>query len=483
MKINKLFALISLAMLALQVSAQQVTLKISSIPSVDKTVSVRIPVKSMYFNPSVKQYLLKNNNQLEVKMAAFNPGIVQVDKYYNSVNLLCLGKAEAYSLYYQGEKQDWLIKGPNAAGQTLFNKLFKDDTRSRFEELDKFPQTADRVKYVNEQKAKDLAKFKALLVQKKISSTFYTEVAKQADVYYRLLLSTDLFFIHQGFSKPKIDFDSSHLAAYKNAVSVIKEDYVKRSNLYPVFLSRYMSYLELQGKADGKGQDVEEKKYAGNYCFNQIHKIRSVFDKRDAELPWATLISEGVEQNHNEKEWIENFREFKNIYPSSLFIANLNPMIRKIEDYQQSLIQEHLEIKFLTDTEAIQTIEQLGEAVKGKITYVDLWATWCGPCREELQYSIKLHQKFEAIGVQSLYVSIDNPSADAGWKVMLKGLNLKGFHIRTSEALHKDLNTKVPKFTGIPRYLIFNKEGKVVNWDAKRPSDGNLLLEQLKAVN
>ena len=64
---------------------------------------------------------------------------------------------------------------------------------------------------------------------------------------------------------------------------------------------------------------------------------------------------------------------------------------------------------------------------------------------------------------------------------MVKGYPLKGLNVRAGESLQKEINHEVPKFTGIPRYLIVNDQGEIVNWDAKRPSDGIELIKQLSS--
>lgn len=481
-KMFKYAASAFLCLFFIQVKAQKISLKINAEPSVNKKVTVTTPVLGSFFSAAGKEYTLNEANSLTTVLPSPGIGIIRIEKDFYQVNLIASGSNENYTLDFEGEKKGWLIKGTNATGQMLFNKLFYDNTRTRYAELDKFPTATARVNEVARLKQNDLSQFKTLLDKKEINLAFYNEIEKQADVYYRLLLSTDLFFISRGYSKPKVEFDATHLAAYKETVSVITQPYVKRSVLYEVFLSRYISSLELQAKADGKDIALDREKYGANYSLWHIDLLKPVLKQADLEHPWATLIASGIGVNQNEKEWPTNFEDFKKTYPRSKYIPVLTPLVKRVADYQLNLAQGNADIKFLSDTEQINTLEELGQAVKGKVTYIDLWATWCGPCREELQYSIKLHHQFEEIGVQPLYLSTDVKSADAAWRTMLKGLGLKGMHIRTSDALRKDLNKVVPNFNGIPRYLILNKEGKVVNWDAQRPSSGSLLIEQLKNV-
>lgn len=186
--------------------------------------------------------------------------------------------------------------------------------------------------------------------------------------------------------------------------------------------------------------------------------------------------------NENDKEWLANWDDFVRQYPNSKLISPLKPAIDEVRDYHSRIGNTGAGVEFLVDFANVNTLTDLGARLKGSVAYVDLWATWCGPCRAELQYSIKLHDAMEALGIKPVYLSIDNDSADAKWREMVQGYPLKGINLRSNATLRKDINDKVPNFNGIPRYLIFDKTGNVVNWDANRPSDMDELLNQLKAV-
>jgi thiol-disulfide isomerase/thioredoxin len=49
----------------------------------------------------------------------------------------------------------------------------------------------------------------------------------------------------------------------------------------------------------------------------------------------------------------------------------------------------------------------------GKVTVVNLWATWCGPCRREIPELVKLHKEFQARGVEVIGLSTEDPDASA----------------------------------------------------------------------
>ena len=49
----------------------------------------------------------------------------------------------------------------------------------------------------------------------------------------------------------------------------------------------------------------------------------------------------------------------------------------------------------------------------GKVMVINLWATWCGPCRREIPELVKLHKEYHSIGVEMIGLSTENPDASA----------------------------------------------------------------------
>jgi thiol-disulfide isomerase/thioredoxin len=113
----------------------------------------------------------------------------------------------------------------------------------------------------------------------------------------------------------------------------------------------------------------------------------------------------------------------------------------------------------------------------GKIVYIDVWATWCLPCIAEFPASITLRQKFEQNeNIAFMYVSTDT-NKDAWKKFITDNPNLKGVHVI-------DQNSSLSEpylLAGVPRYILIDASGKIVNADAPRPSSGEIeaLLQKL----
>ena len=113
----------------------------------------------------------------------------------------------------------------------------------------------------------------------------------------------------------------------------------------------------------------------------------------------------------------------------------------------------------------------IGEAVslssfKGSLVYVDVWATWCGPCKAEIPYLKSLEQDYHEQNIVFLSVSVDTNKDE--WLKMVKEEELGGVQLWADgwSQITKDY-----AIFGIPRFMLFSKDGKVISNDAPRPSN------------
>jgi len=106
---------------------------------------------------------------------------------------------------------------------------------------------------------------------------------------------------------------------------------------------------------------------------------------------------------------------------------------------------------------------------KGKVVYLDFWASWCGPCRAEIPSAKELEASLRGKEVVFLAVSIDE--SEKAWRDLISKQQLPGIHL-LSPGNFESTAAQLYAVQGIPRYYLIDKNGLIVDNDAPRPSGG-----------
>ena len=122
-----------------------------------------------------------------------------------------------------------------------------------------------------------------------------------------------------------------------------------------------------------------------------------------------------------------------------------------------------------------QFTDMKGETVKlsdlkGNLVYIDIWATWCGPCIAEHPNWDKVKEEYKDKPVAFLTVSIDDTREP--WEKMVKNKKMEGLQWFAENAWQSEL-AQFFMVNAIPRFLLLDKEGKIIDPSAERPS-GNI---------
>ncbi|MFB6342727.1 TlpA family protein disulfide reductase [Saccharicrinis sp. FJH62] len=118
--------------------------------------------------------------------------------------------------------------------------------------------------------------------------------------------------------------------------------------------------------------------------------------------------------------------------------------------------------------------------LKGKVVYLDIWATWCGPCKYEIPFLKKLQSDLKDKDIAFVNVSIDPDKTD--WEDMIKKEDLQGYQLFADKAGESTIAQDYI-VDGIPRFILIDKQGKIINADATRPSDPTTLETLSKYAN
>jgi len=114
------------------------------------------------------------------------------------------------------------------------------------------------------------------------------------------------------------------------------------------------------------------------------------------------------------------------------------------------------------------------EDLKGKYTYIDLWATWCAPCLAEVPYLKKVEKAYHGKNINFLGISIDEFKDYDKWDKMVEEKELGGIQVFADKSF-KSQFLKDYFVSSIPHFILIDPQGKIVAKKAPRPSNPELI--------
>jgi len=126
--------------------------------------------------------------------------------------------------------------------------------------------------------------------------------------------------------------------------------------------------------------------------------------------------------------------------------------------------------------------------LKGKYVYIDVWATWCGPCKREIPSLEKVEEAYKDKNIAFVSISVDDEKrsgtkekAHEAWTKMVTEKELGGIQLFSDNAWQSDF-IQAYKINNIPRFLLIDTDGNIVSADAPRPSSDKL-IELFNSLN
>ncbi len=173
---------------------------------------------------------------------------------------------------------------------------------------------------------------------------------------------------------------------------------------------------------------------------------------------------------------------------------NLEPMLNSYKKFLKQGIQLRKDLPEGSNSPTFANYENIDGTktslsdLKGKYVYIDVWATWCGPCKAEIPALKELEQTYHDKNIQFVSISIDDDRAHGNswdkakqsWKAMVADKNLGGIQLFAPKGWESEFITNY-KIKGIPRFILIDPNGKIISPDAPRPSS-TAIKAKLEAI-
>jgi len=226
---------------------------------------------------------------------------------------------------------------------------------------------------------------------------------------------------------------------------------------------------------------------------NQISTLDYAPDENQMFYLGNSLLLATVFKPMSDDDFVKIFDTYKSAFPKSPYIPVIAAYLTengKVINQEQvksefglyELVNGNKQLieKEFVGIDSIKTIQAIiKKYFGGSRVFVDYWATWCSPCVAEFRNEPKLHQFLKENNIQTLYVSIDNKRSMENWKKTVERYQLTGYHYLVNQEVNANLDRW---FVGIPRYMLFDSNGEVLNDNLPRPSKQEELFNQIRKL-
>lgn len=228
------------------------------------------------------------------------------------------------------------------------------------------------------------------------------------------------------------------------------------------------AYRNVVGSLFVNRQRMLDSMQAATYEMNDSSSIlaKQILPQKSREFYFAHRLYSGLKYATVSKS-DSDYRAFRQMYPSSRYM----PVIDDAMELKRKLGagQPLLDFAFTTIDGKKMRLSDL----KGKVVYIDFWASWCGPCMRELPAAKKVEEHFKGRDVVFLNISIDEE--EAAWKNAIEKKQIEGIHTRVKGGWKAPIAVQYG-IQSVPSYFLIDKNGRFITETTPRPSETDNLI-------
>jgi len=388
------------------------------------------------------------------------------------------GNAYTITITETNGKISSVISGKDIEGQKLYNSMVFNHRISLVAQPGDDVTNANTAvalkDVISKKENADINAFKKLLAAKAISNNFYNCIKLERRYLYATIMYYQILSLHnKDRFVEKVDdlhnLDTLWAGIYKKFPVTDKAVIKSPSAFY--FLDGYANFKMFQ---ENNFKPLDDSNFTAATKPEMMYKW---LDGPNLEYFIAAYLHSYLVEGRKEEVLLTVYDNFKNKYPKSRYIKFIDTEIAPLVAFQNKSTAP-TKATIIENYTTVNSFDELVKKFPGQKLYIDVWATWCGPCRDEFQHNNELYKLLKAEGITPVYISIDNDKKDESWKKMINYYGLEGHHVRTNKKFMSDVKTLYNDNGGIaiPWCILVGTDGKINTLHAAHPSN----LEELK---
>ncbi len=444
-------------------------------------IEYTVPINGAWFFGAKRTVELDSIGNFSFSMKIDSASFVTLYVPRKAVALLLVEPNNTYEvdLDLDSKSKKFKINGEQSDALDLFNSFAHPDFATLYtsNELLKDSTLSSISEKIKARHKNEMSHFKELLDSGQITKDFYDLANRDRKIYYLALkgeIASSNYNLPLNKQNPK---NAQTMAFWKEVFETnpLTDSFLLSTPWSFPLMKNYIKFN--QYNTDSYNPDKEGK-------FHNINHAKKYLKGKPLEYYYADyILSNSFSNKENSKELIDLFENFKKEYPNSLYSKHIESFIKPIVDFHKKLEtkKRNEKVQLINDYQNIDSFNELVQKFKGQKLFVDIWGTWCAPCKREFAHKDALNKLLDSKGITSLYICEGTNSKEHVWKEMINFYELEGSHIRTNKKLLKDILDKFGTDGNFayPRYLLVDENGKVVNDRASYPSKTKQLEKEI----
>ncbi len=381
------------------------------------------------------------------------------------------------TIHLKLDKNDLFFVGSNAAGHQFsyqYNLLkeyyFKNYIDSLFNKQDTtlIDKIIDNPRLLIE-KSGYFVKLDSIYNAKQISENCYQYHVNEMDYLIRSRLLNKYKKLISNDIKTRVEL-TSRIERITQDIS--SDSFISSyvcGNYFQVIYCRYL-YALLNENSKHEILQNQPKDTFGPYSYYLVAK-----GKTQLSLLFDAFIVQ-FKYGINEFDRQKMYHYLNNSFPKSQSVKVLSQfMFKELKD----TLPVH---PVFIDSSTIHKLSDISknEKLKNKIIFIDIWASWCMPCRAEFTHNSELETLLSQYPmVEKLYITIDKDSDS--WKNAIQSIKLSGYHLIATNELMNEMRKKIyqSETVTVPQYILIDSHGNILNRNLPRPSEIKILKAEL----